>query len=780
LSSTGRVENGKLIADADITRLTGELRSYPVSLKSRLGWRDEGLDIERFDFRSGTSQVSAKGRLGETLKLDWAIAASNLAELYPRAQGQLKTDGTLTGPRTAPTIQVSFSSEALALPDYRIGKLDGKISVDLFRWQQLDIDLTAQALELGDYAWQSLDVSNTGQQIELKAVSEKLTALAVLESNTDTSGWHGRLLKFELDGQPDYNWQLKAPASFDVTEKHVQSQPVCLRSADGEACIELQRQNTLWQAKLDAGKIPLTLLTPWLPADLTLDGNFNATAALKFQAPDQLLGQINIELLPGTVSYPLLEGERDRWDYRGGTVAVSLSEQGVIASTEIAMGNGDRLHINTELPGANLFALDHQRQTLHADAELSVHDLGLIEAMLLEVQDLKGNITLNLTASGTLARPRLSGEAHLLGGALRIPRLGLNIHRLELNGKSQTVEKFNFDLKAYSGDGNLLIRGQTQLDASKGWPTEINISGNAFEASRIPEAQVQISPDLKVNIQHHTIAIQGDIHIPYAKLQPKDITTAARVSEDVEIVGGTKSTAEAWLLDTRIRLTLGERVHFYGFGFEGRLEGSLLLEDIPGNLTRATGEINIPEGRYRAYGQRLDIELGRLLFTGGLLTNPGLDLRAVRHIGNITTGLKVRGSLNQPQMELFSNPAMGQTDALAYLLLGAPIENASGEQGAMMAKAALALSLSGGDHLARTLGDRFGLDEMRVESSDEGDQASLVVGRYLSPKLYVSYGVGLIEAFNTLTLRYKIADKWQLKAESGEYQGADILYTIER
>jgi len=55
-----------------------------------------------------------------------------------------------------------------------------------------------------------------------------------------------------------------------------------------------------------------------------------------------------------------------------------------------------------------------------------------------------------------------------------------------------------------------------------------------------------------------------------------------------------------------------------------------------------------------------------------------------------------------------------------------------------------------------------------------------VVGRYLSPRLYVSYGVGLVEAFNTLTLRYKISSQWQIKAESGEYQGADILYTIER
>ena len=98
----------------------------------------------------------------------------------------------------------------------------------------------------------------------------------------------------------------------------------------------------------------------------------------------------------------------------------------------------------------------------------------------------------------------------------------------------------------------------------------------------------------------------------------------------------------------------------------------------------------------------------------------------------------------------------------------------------MMAEAALALGLAGGDSLARLVGDSFGLDEVRVESGNSGDQASLVVGRYLSPKLYVSYGVGLIDSINTLNLRYKLTERWQLEAESGEYQGADLLYSIER
>ncbi|MCP4233373.1 MAG: translocation/assembly module TamB, partial [Aestuariibacter sp.] len=129
---------------------------------------------------------------------------------------------------------------------------------------------------------------------------------------------------------------------------------------------------------------------------------------------------------------------------------------------------------------------------------------------------------------------------------------------------------------------------------------------------------------------------------------------------------------------------------------------------------------------------------------------------------------------------LFSTPSMGQTDTLSYLLLGRPLEDTTDNDGALMAKAALALKLTGGDKIAKNIRDQLGLDAVHLEGSDSGDQASLVVGSYLSPKLYVSYGIGLIESFNTLNLRYNISEQWLLKAESGESQGADLMYTFER
>ena len=241
---------------------------------------------------------------------------------------------------------------------------------------------------------------------------------------------------------------------------------------------------------------------------------------------------------------------------------------------------------------------------------------------------------------------------------------------------------------------------------------------------------LSVSPTLQGRIKGREIDIDGEIFIPYARLEPKDISRTVRVSEDTEIIGQALATPTPWRINSTIRLVLGDRVTFYGYGFEGRIGGNLVISDKTHEATVATGELNTQDGRYRAYGQRLDIQNGRIIYANSPLDNPGLDIRAVRTVGDIQAGIQLQGTLRHPRTELYSLPAMSQSDALAYLVLGHPLERTtSSEEGQLMAQAALALSLQGGDYLARSLGDRFGFEEMRIETSDTGEQASLVIGR---------------------------------------------------
>ena len=549
------------------------------------------------------------------------------------------------------------------------------------------------------------------------------------------------------------------------------------------------RGNTLldrdkaWPSTLEFNAEDLDLasvLAPWIVPPLTIDGSLQASGEFSYRGPDQLLGEMRLSSAQGKLQYPLLEQSVEEWEYRDALATLSLNEQGINARSSVDIGGNSDLVAEMTLPRARLLTLDFEQQPLQASAQVSFEELNLIQLLIPEVDQLQGELTLNLTVAGSLARPQVSAQAKIPLASFNIPRLGLQVEQLSLLGESDASNRFNFRMTAASGDGQLSVHGSSQLDSANHWSANFQVKGTDFEVARIPEAQVSVSPDLNINIDGRNIHVEGDLLVPHARLEPKDISTATRVSNDSVVIGGDEPGEQRWQISTRVNLVLGEQVSFIGFGFEGNFGGRLLVEDRPGELSTGSGEITILKGRYRAYGQRLDIGEGRLMFGGGALDNPGLDLRAQRQVNDVTVGLTVRGRLQQPKIELFSVPAMGETDMLSYLLLGRPLETANNSEGAEMASAALALGLASGDFLAHRLGEDFGFDEVYFDSNDSGDEASLVVGRYLSPKMYVSYGVGLVESLNSLTLRYQLADRWHVEAESGTVQGADLLFTIER
>jgi translocation and assembly module TamB len=55
-----------------------------------------------------------------------------------------------------------------------------------------------------------------------------------------------------------------------------------------------------------------------------------------------------------------------------------------------------------------------------------------------------------------------------------------------------------------------------------------------------------------------------------------------------------------------------------------------------------------------------------------------------------------------------------------------------------------------------------------------------MLGKHLSPRLYIGYGIGIFERFNAFRMRYTLSKHWNLQAETGLESGADLFYTLER
>jgi translocation and assembly module TamB len=233
-----------------------------------------------------------------------------------------------------------------------------------------------------------------------------------------------------------------------------------------------------------------------------------------------------------------------------------------------------------------------------------------------------------------------------------------------------------------------------------------------------------------------------------------------------------ENPAERFEVMSTITLTLGDKVTVDTSGLTGRLIGSVTVRSGYDAITRATGELSVADGKYLAYARKLDIQRGRLIFTGGAVDDPGIDLRAIKEFPDVTAGINVRGTLQQPRMSFFSDPPLPQSQIVSLILSGGSTQSAQ--------SAGTAAIGQGAALLAAQIGPRVGLPDVSLETDPIANETSLVLGHYLTPRLYVSYGVSITETLNTLKLRYTLGDHWVIKTELGTARGADLVYSITK
>lgn len=451
-------------------------------------------------------------------------------------------------------------------------------------------------------------------------------------------------------------------------------------------------------------------------------------------------------------------------------------------------------------------------------ASLNIHhvDLRALSELLPEyskAQDIKGHLTGNIAVEHFVKynKTKAVGEVILSDAEAYIPDLHLKIHQIQAHVKSQQ-NKLLYSALAHAGNGNLSVTGQTQL-TQKGIPTELEIKGNNFLVSNQPTLYLLASPNLKIQLLplEKKLNLTGTIHIPKARIQPHDFTKTSTLPSDVVFVDETdketlkKQKLQRFKTHVNIELILSNDIKAEVKGLKGQLTGHLNLQEEPDHPTMATGHLRIVEGTYSAYGQTLTIDHGALNFINGPINNPTLNIQASRKITTpdtsnllaqqdaMTVGVNIHGTLKNPQTTLFSNPAnQSQADILSLLLFGQRSGDLNKDNAALLLQAASALNF-GGNHgglsnLTSHLRQSLGLNELGVQSetitNDEDtttQNAAVVLGKYITPKLYVRYSHGILEPTDTLNIRYMINQHFTVQTQSNhDSNGIDLLYTLER
>lgn len=423
---------------------------------------------------------------------------------------------------------------------------------------------------------------------------------------------------------------------------------------------------------------------------------------------------------------------------------------------------------------------------------------------------IQGAMEADLQLRGEVRSPLLSGELRGSGLNLRSVIDGVELHdgmlRARLLGSRMEVDELAFQggtgsrayVRGFSGNRTPppKERGRMRAHGVIDW-SGVPGSGQTGAGIRMDmEAELQrmqvlvrhdrqmtLSGRLSGGLDDGRLRIRGDLTVDRASIVLPE-AGAPTLGDDVVVVRSSElrnpSAAEARNalvevrtrkpMDLELQLDLGSDLALEGEGITTRLEGELTARSsaVGNNPVMVFGQVRTVEGRYRAWGQELDVETGVVRFNGPY-TNPVLDLLAIRPNIPVRAGVQVTGPLLNPRVQLYSSPELPEGEKLSWVVLGRATVM-TGAEGSSMQQAALQLAAG---QLSGRLASGLGLDELGL--SDTGVR----VGKRISNELYLTYQQGLAGAASTLYIFYDITRRLTVRAQGSEAGAIDLVYTIK-
>jgi translocation and assembly module TamB len=789
IASSGTLPQNRPDITLEVRKLAGKLRDRIIGGSGKLHLSPDNIVDGQLKLSSGGSTVQIDARPGTRNDADLKLAITSMGDWLPNAGGHLDGHFHIGGMLPKLSVNGQLQGQTLAWRQQRADSLRLITGIPDLSHPAGKLDLQASGVHLQGLTFQHINLLAEGSQgdhqLNVDARGTQLSGALSVHGSLKGTAWSGTLATLNLDPQGMPGWRLQQPVKLSYNDGAMSLSELCLSAGDPLLCIAAKQDKA---GNLDASyrlhDLPLALLLNAVgEASLPVraDGMLEGSGKLHRNAAGALNGTAAITSARGSITYtdhadaPLLSYDQLRLNAELSPTSQRIEVHG-------GLDKDGRLDGQLSISGG--------QQSLGGQLTLRLNSLAFIELLSSEVANVKGNLDGAFRFDGTLKQPAISGHATVADFAAEVPTAGLRLSQGRLVISTNDTQQFRVDGSVQSGNGTVAINGIAGLGASA--QTAITLKGSQFTAADIPSAKVVISPDLLVKQDAKGIDIGGTVTLDSADVNADKLpgAGATKASPDVVVIDQKQQEQAASQLPIRaqVKVDLGHKTHLIGMGLDGRLSGVLTVSERPGRATTGQGQIAV-DGTYRAYGQNLQIQRGQLLFASTPIDNPGLNIRAVRRLNPTATidegqevGLLVSGTAQRPILTVFSNPVMEQSDALSYLVTGKPLSQVRGGEGDMVGAAAQALGSAAGDLLAKSVGSKLGVDDIGVSSNEAlGGNSAFTVGKYLSPRLYLSYGVGLFQPGQVIILRYRFSHRWNFEVQNAtDFDRASLNYRYEK
>ena len=767
----------------------------------------DSLNANNLVLRWGDNYVTANGNAKQ---LQTKINITSLDQLSSQLAGKVTGGATLSQPagQALPTIYIDLVGERLALPGFilRQGRVRGKL-VNLAN-SPSQLIVTAEGLDAAGQSFDSVKASFNGTEkshvVDLNVANKQLDVGARLKGGFDRDrlSWSGVIGKGRIKSKYATLNQLQ-PAQLIVNlpynqggenrDLKVQLAAHCWQATDqtGKLCLREKLVASPDQGEVNVAlqNLDTSLFSVFLPEDIDWNGKINGKAIVGWQRGRP--PTINTTLYSDNGKIGLVQdGESTSMTLpykRVSLIALSVPE-GIKLRTDINTGRGAR--------GYAEVIVDPYKDPKPISGALVLNelDLAIFKPFFPGMRVLRGNVTMAGGLGGTLTKPQFYGDVKLSDGRIAMLDLPVNLSKVNVAAKIRgTQATIDGTFNSGTGEGELsgTVNWQQKLQA------KLSIVGEGLVITQPPLLVAEIDPDIDIIVRpgDRYVDIKGAISVPSATIRPpeasEDIITQTEdaVVLDRRLIGNIDEVlaiSKPWSINADIGVDLGDDINFRGFGAVIPLAGAINVTQNGTGIMRARGVVQVSRRtNINAFGQSLELNYGQVRFNGDVM-KPSLSIEAAKTINGKTVGLRVKGTTESPNIIVFNNAGLTQQQAMNALVTGR-IDNKSAtqisEQGFKsqvtnnLAAAGLSFGLSGTRSLTNQIGQAFGLQSLTVDASGSSEDTNVNVTGYVTPDLYIRYGVGVFNAQNSLSVRYQLTRRIYVEASSAAENAVDVVYS---
>lgn len=794
----GERQNGRWKAKLQDLTVLGELRGQSLALTGAVESHGNGI-VEApelyFAVGNNTFEFSGKADFAKDIpELDFKtkIDAPDFGLVDPNLLGSVKGTLAVTGTTRLPVINADLTARNI---DYfgttlKRGHLTG-------RMRSRDVVSGRLTLQLTDFKTQGVDIRKATIELRGNELRHNLTVHTEgtpISVDAKISGiyermlgnWAGALAELKVKtayGPVTLEKPMRLAYVPDLNRANVSK--ACLAHTHARLCLENDLKIDLTNRSdlrilIGLPKFDLAFIKQYFPGRFVADGIIKANADVTLPAGLSELprGRVTVRAQDISTKYRM-----DLSDLKVGFNSVQLS----FANAKDSIEGNWKIDIkdNGDIEGSLRMSDLFNTRTVDGALKFVAVDATLVNSFLSPGESAEGQWFGNLRFAGTLEEPLIYGRTGLFNAKLDSTKLPFEMLpsdiKLTFNGNSSTLE------------GHLKTpQGEVALNGSADWRTIgegkaiVTTKGSNLRVTLPPDIEFDLTTDVTCEASSDLIKLDGAISIPWAKVSVSKLpASAVDVSDDAVRLdrprAKKKAAGKPIPIESNLRIHIGDDVRVEAMGLKARLTGNLNVIQDNGTLG-LTGQISVPSGSFKAYGQDLLVRRGEFHFVGAV-ANPLLDLEAIRNpdrtADDVIAGIRVTGSVDSPQVAVFTDPAKSETEALSYLIRGEGLDPSGDSDNTMITSALINLGLSQGSHVFESLGDAVGISGLGFETEGVGDSSQLVVSGYVLPGLKVKYGVGIFDSLATLTLRYRVIPRLYVEAVSGVDQALDLLYSFE-